>query len=240
MPTANASRRLASRPDFRHVEAWIFDLDNTLYPAATGIFAQIDARMTDYVQKLLGVEADEARRIQKAYYRDHGTTLNGLMIRHGVDPEDFLAHVHAIDLSAIVADAALVRAIAALPGRHFVFTNGCRNHAARVLERAGLARAMDAVWDIRTIAFRPKPATAAYEAVIAEAGIAPDRAAMFEDIARNLVPAHKLGMTTVWLNADSPWARHGPQAPDDTAAHVDYETGDLALFLQTIRTANHA
>jgi putative hydrolase of the HAD superfamily len=235
-PTVSASFRAAPEPDFRHVEAWIFDLDNTLYRADTDLFAQIDMRMGAYVARLLDLAPDEAKRLQKAYYRDHGTTLNGLINLHDVDPEDFLEDVHAIDLSALEPDPALNAAIARLPGRRFVFTNGCGNYAARVLERIGLDTLADDVWDIRAMGFVPKPFAAAYETVVAKAGIAPERAAMFEDLARNLVPAHALGMTTVWLDNGSIWSRQGPDFPVADRAHIDYETQDLSAFLNAVRT----
>ena len=226
---------VATAPDFHHVAAWIFDLDNTLYRADSNLFAQIDSRMSDFVSRLLGVPLDEAKRIQKDYYRDHGTTLNGLIKRHNIDPETFLDFVHDIDLSVLVPDAALNEAIALLPGKRFVFTNGCRNYARRVLERVGLDGSIDQLWDIRAIAFSPKPEIAAYKTVLAEAGIAPERCAMFEDVARNLVPAHELGMTTVWLNNGSVWSKQGPEYPIAQSHHIDYEIGDLNEFLRTIR-----
>lgn len=226
----------AALPDFRHVEAWIFDLDNTLYRADSDLFAQIDARMCDFVGRLLNVPPDEAKRIQKDYYRDHGTTLNGLIKRHGIDPESFLDFVHDIDLSVLAPDGALNEAIAGLPGRRFVFTNGCRNYAQRVLERVGLQDSIDDLWDIRAIAFSPKPEMAAYRTVLACTGVAPGRCAMFEDVARNLVPAHELGMTTVWLNNGSVWSKQGPEFPVAASHHIDYEITDLNEFLRSIRT----
>ena len=228
-------RAAESGPDFRHVDAWIFDLDNTLYRADSDLFARIDARMSAYVANLLGVTAEEAKRIQKDYYRDYGTTLSGLIRVHGIDPETFLGDVHDIDLSPLAPDQVLNRAIARLPGRRFVFTNGCRNYAARVLERIGLSGLMDDIWDIRTIGFEPKPGRAAYERVLAEAAIAAGRAAMFEDVARNLVPARELGMTTVWINNGSVWSKQGPEHPVAQSHHIDHETGDLAAFLSAIR-----
>jgi len=222
-------------PDFRHVEAWIFDLDNTLYRADSDLFARIDARMCAFVSRLLDVPADEAKLIQKAYYRDHGTTLNGLILRHGIDPESFLAFVHDIDLSVLSPDAALNEAIARLPGKRYVFTNGCRNYAQRVLDRIGLRDSIDDLFDIRTIAFSPKPEVAAYRTVLARAGIAPQRCAMFEDVSRNLVPAHELGMTTIWLNNGSVWSKQGPDFPVAASHHIDFEITDLNDFLRSIR-----
>ncbi len=227
--------QIETRPDFRHVDVWIFDLDNTLYPAGCGLFAQIDRRMTEFVAQLLGVGLPRARAIQKSYYREHGTTLNGLMRLHGVDPEVYLGYVHDIDLSPLVGDVRLDGALERIAGKRFVFTNGCRNHAARVLERLKLARHFDDVWDIRTIGFRPKPDPDAYDAVLARAGIEPSRAAMFEDAARNLVPAHALGMTTVWLRNGSEWSKQGPAFPVASGEHIDHEIEDLADFLHAVR-----
>src|SRR5689334_15067131 len=146
-----------SRPDFRHVENWIFDLDNTLYCADNGIFAQIESRMTDYVERLLKLPRQAARAVQKDLYRQFGTTLNGLMRQHDCNAEDYLNFVHDIDLGELAPDADLKEALARLPGRRFVFTNGCANHAARILDRIGLASLFDAIWDIRSMAFEPKP-----------------------------------------------------------------------------------
>jgi putative hydrolase of the HAD superfamily len=229
------TRLAETAPDFRHVNAWIFDLDNTLYPAESDLFAQIDVRMCAFVTKFLGVQHEDAKRIQKDYYRDHGTTLNGLIKLHDVDAESFLDYVHDIDLSPLVPDADLNDSILKLPGRRFVFTNGCRNYAMRVLDRIGLTAAIDDLWDIRATGFQPKPERAAYNHVVKAAHIDPTQAVMFEDLARNLVPAHEIGMTTVWLNNGSVWSKQGPQYPMADARHIDYETQDLTGFLRTIR-----
>jgi putative hydrolase of the HAD superfamily len=223
-------------PDFRHVRTWIFDLDNTLYPADSGLFAQIDRRMQTFVQQFLNVGPEEARHIQKTYYRDHGTTLTGLIRLHDVDPEKFLADVHDIDLAVIEADEILAGAIAALPGRRFVFTNGCRHHAERILARTGLTDLFEDIWDIRTTGFTPKPLAQAYDRILAHSGASPREAAMFEDIARNLVPAHARGMTTVWVKSDSNWSKQGPEFPVAGPENIDYETSDLAHFLRTVQT----
>jgi putative hydrolase of the HAD superfamily len=226
-----------SVPDFRHVDVWVFDLDNTLYPAESRLFAQIEARMTLFVQQYLGVHYQEARRLQKAYYREHGTTLGGLMRVHGLDPEAYLAFVHDVDLSVLEADVRLARAIASLPGRRFVFTNGCSHHAARVLERLALEKLFHDLWDIRTIAFRPKPDPHSYSAVLSRVNAAPSRTALFDDIARNLVPAHALGCTTVLVTNDLGWSTQEPDQPAVRPEHINYETNDLRGFLEQIRIA---
>lgn len=224
----------AASPDFRHIRDWIFDLDNTLYRADNGIFAQIEARMTDYVMAFLGLGREEAFKRQKELYRRYGTTLNGLMQEHGAEPEAYLHYVHDIDLSSLSPDRALAEAIARLPGRRFVFTNGCRDHAARILDRLEMAGLFDAVWDIRAMDFAPKPEPRAYESVVQASGVTAASAAMFDDLARNLVPARAMGMTTVWLKTDAPWGKHGPLM-DVAEGDIDHETDNLAQFLQSIR-----
>jgi len=232
--TGNDGVEPESRPDFRHVKNWIFDLDNTLYRADNGIFAQIESRMTDYVTALLKLPREAARARQKDLYRQYGTTLNGLMCEHEVDADDYLHFVHDIDLSSLGPDAPLTAAIAALPGKRFVFTNGCREHAARILDRLQMTHLFEQVWDIRTMDFAPKPQASAYASVVAAGGIDAPQAAMFDDIARNLSPARALGMTTVWLKTDSPWGEHGPLL-DVAEVDIDHETENLTDFLQTIR-----
>ncbi len=230
----NARPGAGSGPDFRHVNAWIFDLDNTLYCASNGIFAQIEGRMTDYVMAFLNLPRAAAYDRQKDLYRRYGTTLNGLMHEHGAQPDDYLHYVHDIDLSCLAPDTGLAAAIGRLPGRRFVFTNGCRDHAARILERLDMTGLFEAVWDIRTVAFRPKPQVEAYNSVVAAAGLDCGQAAMFDDIARNLGPARALGMTTIWLKSDAPWGKHGPMMDADTA-DIDHQTDNLTQFLHTIR-----
>src|SRR5215831_15467926 len=154
-------------PDFRHVRDWIFDLDNTLYCADNGIFTQIESRMTDYVERFLKLPRDAARVVQKDLYRQYGTTLNGLMREHACNAEEYLAYVHDIDLGDLAADAGLKAALERLPGRRFIFTNGCAHHAARILDRIGLGDMFDAVWDIRSMDFVPKPMREAYVRVLA-------------------------------------------------------------------------
>ena len=233
--TAEKDRKIADQgPDFRHVKSWIFDLDNTLYRADNGIFAQIESRMTDYVTAFLKLPREQARIRQKDLYRQYGTTLNGLMREHECEPEDYLSFVHDIDLGDLGPDAALTAALENLPGRRFVFTNGCRDHAARILNRLRMAHLFDAVWDIRTMGFAPKPQTAAYDSVVTAGGVLPRESALFDDIARNLVPARAMGMTTIWLKTDAPWGNHGPLM-DVSAGDIDHEAENLTQFLQSIR-----
>ena len=232
MQPANAQ---LSAPDFRHVTVWVFDLDNTLYRADSRVFAQIEARMTLFVQDCLGLDREEARRMQKSYYREHGTTLGGLMRMHDVDPEEYLAFVHNVDLSVLEADIRLAAAIASLPGRRFIFTNGCRHHAQRVLDRLALSHLFEEHWDIRTIGFCPKPDPKSYRAVLSGVNASPLQTAYFDDIPRNLVPARALGCTTVLVHNDLQWSRQGPEQPEVRPEHIDYRTAELSGFLEEIR-----
>lgn len=220
-------------------QVWVFDLDNTLYPAECDLFAEIDQRMTDFVARFLRLPRDEARATQKRYYAEHGTTLNGLMTMHGMAPDEFLAHVHEIDLSPLPRTPDLAEAIRALPGRKFVYTNGSREHARRVTDYMGLGYVFDGQFAIEDSHFEPKPNLSSYEAFNRLFGIVPGEAVFFEDLARNLAPAHAMGYTTVLVQSDKDWS-HEPAAArpagigDDLPPHIDYVTRDLTEFLRSI------
>ena len=220
--------------------AWVFDLDNTLYPAECDLFAEIDQRMTDFVARFLHLPRDEARARQKQYYAEHGTTLNGLMTMHGMAPDEFLDHVHEIDLSPLPKTPDLAEAIAALPGRKFVYTNGSRGHARRVTDYMGLGEVFDGQFAIEDSTFTPKPDQSSYDAFITRFEIEPQSAVFFEDLARNLAPAHAMGFATVLVQSEKDWS-HEPAAArpagigDDLPPHIDYVTRDLTQFLRSIR-----
>ena len=210
----------AAAADLRHVDTWIFDLDNTLYPAECELLALCDVRMTKYTARVTGLEPDEARVLQRRYLDDHGTTLAGLMAEHELDPGPYLADVHDIDFSALQPDPLLASHIAALPGRKIVFTNGDGAYAAKVLAARGLTGAFDAVYGVEHAGYLPKPEQAAFEAVFALDGLSPTQGAMFDDDPRNLTVPHLMGMKTVLV---------GPEAvPQD---HIHHHTDDLSAFL---------
>jgi putative hydrolase of the HAD superfamily len=213
-------------PDLSHVDTWIFDLDNTLYPPSCDLFALIDDRMQAFVQRKTGLEPTEARALQKRYYHQHGTTLAGLMANHGVEPREFLDEVHDIALDRLAPDPELAAALARLPGRRLVFTNGSQRHAERVMEAIGIDHLFDEIFDIEASRMIPKPQVAAFEAMMARHGVTPATSAFFEDLERNLEPGAQLGMTTILV---------GPHAADSTAAFVDYRTEHLAPFLAAAR-----
>jgi putative hydrolase of the HAD superfamily len=209
---------------FAHVETWVFDLDNTLYPPETALFPQINVRMTDYVMRVTGADRAEADRLRHHYWKEHGTTLAGLMHHHGVDPDPFLVEVHEIDFTVLSPDAELAARIAALPGRRIVYTNGTEPYARRVLEHRGLAGLFDAVYGVEHARYTPKPRVEAFETVFATDGLDPTRAAMFEDDPRNLAAPHAMGMRTV----------HVAPLPEP-ADHIHHHTDDLSGFLGRLR-----
>lgn len=228
-----------SAPGFHHVETWIFDLDNTLYPASCRLFDQIDVRMGEFISDLFKVDRPEARRIQKDFFYKYGTTLRGLMSEHGIKPDAFLDYVHDIDHSPVPANGALAANLEALPGRKLVFTNGTVTHATNVMQRIGITHLFDGIFDIVHSDFIPKPERGPYEKFIAEHDVDPGRAAMFEDIARNLAVPHDLGMTTVLVHdsANEDGNKINSMTGDaEGAPHVHHTTSDLAGFLAGIKS----
>jgi putative hydrolase of the HAD superfamily len=208
------------RAPFDHVTTWVFDLDNTLYPPSIRLFDQIEVRMTAYVMQALRVARDEADHLRDLYWRRHGTTLAGLMREHGVDPLPYLRDVHDIDFAAVTPDPQLTAGIARLPGRRIVYTNGSADYARRVIAARGLAGLFDAVYGIEDAGFHPKPDRAAYDIVFTRDGLTAERAAMFEDDARNLEVPHAMGLTTIHV---APGAEPHP--------FIQHHTTDLSAFL---------
>src|SRR5256885_502340 len=222
---------------FAHVETWIFDLDNTLYPHHLNLWQQVDERIRDYIVDFLKVTREEAFRLQKDYYRRYGTSMRGLMTVHGMQPDDFLDFVHQIDHSPLEPNAALGAAIGKLSGRKLILTNGTRRHADAVLARLELDRHFDDVFDIIAAELEPKPSPQIYDRFLKALNVDAERAAMFEDLARNLAVPHALGMTTVLVVPEHSrevfregWELEGRDAP-----HVDHVTDDLVGFLQRCR-----
>ncbi|MBM3545179.1 MAG: pyrimidine 5'-nucleotidase [Alphaproteobacteria bacterium] len=222
---------------FDHVETWVFDLDNTLYPSACNLFPQIDRRMGEFIAENLGIPLEEARRLRESYYYEHGTTLSGLVQLHDVSPHDFLDYVHDIDLSAVTAAPDLVAALEALPGRKFVLTNASRKHAEAVMNRLGLERSFEDIFDIHALEYiHPKPMREAFDRFINAHGVTPSRAAMFDDLPANLETAYGIGMTTVLV--DCSLTEHPQHRAisgwTDLPVHIHYRTDALAPFLAGI------
>jgi putative hydrolase of the HAD superfamily len=224
--------RAAMRADLAHIDAWVFDLDNTLYPAKADLFGLIDVKMGEFIQGLLGCDPVEARAVQKRFFMEHGTTLSGLMAHYGTEPRQFLEFVHDISLDRLEVDPALNAGIAALPGRRLIFTNGDEPYAQRVLDKLGLSGAFELIHDIHACQYIPKPDPSGYAALCGTHGLDPFRSAFFEDMARNLKPAKAIGMTTIWVNNGSE-AGTVDAHPD----FIDFETDHLTPFIGAITGA---
>ena len=234
----NSSASRQRRP-FHHVETWVFDLDNTLYPHHLNLWQQVDERIRDYIARFLKVTHEEAFRLQKDYYKRYGTSMRGLMTEHGMAPDDFLDFVHQIDHLPLEPNAALGAAIENLPGRKLILTNGTRRHADAVLARLKLDRHFEDVFDIVAAELEPKPSPQTYDRFLSTLKVDARRTAMFEDLARNLAIPHALGMTTVLVVPQhtrevfrDDWELEGRDAP-----HVDHVTDDLVGFLERIKAA---
>ena len=208
-------------------DVWLFDLDNTLYPARCNLFAQIDVRIGLYIAEWLKVDSEQARRVQKQYWRDHGTSLRGMMTLHDVDPRHFLDYVHDIDYSAVPASPALEAALASLPGRKIIFTAGDVPHAERVMERLGVRHHFEAIFDIAAGDYWPKPHKQIYEKLIVRHGVDPERACMADDIVANLKPACDMGMRTLWIRTEESVKR----AAGLDLGHIHHQADDLATWL---------
>ena len=178
---------------------------------------------------LLNVNIEEARKIQKNYFQEYNTTINGMIKHHKIDADEFLEFVHDVDLSFLNKDNDLEDEIKKLNGKKIIFTNGSRAHALNVTKRIGIDKLFDGIFDIRDCEFIPKPSKAPYKKLVENYKIEPQYCIFFEDIARNLKPAHELGMKTVWIKNDEPWA-----AKFSDAEFVNYKTDKLANFLKEI------
>jgi putative hydrolase of the HAD superfamily len=208
------------------IETWVFDLDNTLYPATSHVYPEVQARMNEFIMAEFKLGLDDAQELRKRFVAAHGTTLRGLMNEHGLPPEPFLDFVHELDLSSVGRDERLAASLAALPGRKLIFTNGTVRHAERILARLGIDEHFSAIHDIAACDYVPKPDPSGYLTLIARHAVAAARAAMIEDMAKNLAPAAALGMTTIWV----PGGPH-VEAQDGAAEHIHHIAPDLAGFL---------
>ncbi len=222
---------------FGHINTWVFDLDNTLYPASCKLFDQMHVRMSEFIRLRLNVNHDEALRLRREYYLKHGTTLRGLMLEHAMEPTDFLEYVHDIDYTAVANDATLQRALSRLPGRKLVFTNGTADHASRVMKRLGVEDYFEGVFDIVDSDYIPKPARGPYDKFANQFAVDGTRAAFFEDLSENLEAPHAMGMTTVLITSST---RHTDQAEfKKKNDYIHHTTHDLPAFLSGIVNSIH-
>ena len=215
--------------ELKNFETWIFDLDNTLYPVSAKLFDQIDKRMCSYIANFLKINKSEAHKVQKRYFQEYGTSLRGMMDNHKMDPIPYLEYVHKIDLSAIIRDDQMERALDKLPGRKIVFTNAAASYAEKVLERLGIAHHFEDIFDIVAANFIPKPAPLVYQRFVKQYKIDSEKSVMVEDIVRNLKPAADMGMKTVWVETDRAWAH-----ADAETTKPDFTTNNLTPWLTEV------
>jgi len=215
--------------DLKKIKYWIFDLDNTLYSGDTKVFDQVDKKMSKFISEKLKVSIKEAKKIQKNYFHEYNTTLNGMIKNHEIDANEFLEFVHDVNLDFLKPDNLLKQEISSLLGKKFIFTNGSKAHAANVTKRIGIDKLFDGVFDIVESDFIPKPSVEPYKKIIEKYKIEPQYSIFIEDIARNLKPAHELGMKTVWIINDEPWA-----AEFSNSSFINYKTDKLSKFLKEI------
>ena len=214
---------------FRSIKYWIFDLDNTLYSGDTKVFDQVDKKMSKYISDKLNVSIEEAKKIQKNYFYEYNTTLNGMIKNHKIDPEEFLEFVHDIDIDFLQKDPGLAKEIEKLEGKKIIFTNGSRKHAINITKRIGIDQYFDDIFDIVNANFIPKPAMEPYKKLVEKHKIDPKLCVLVEDIARNLKPAYEMGMKTIWIENNEPWAKKFSDSD-----FINYKTNNLSEFLKKI------
>ena len=214
---------------FKSIKCWIFDLDNTLYSGKTKVFEQVDKKMSQYISEKLNVSVEEAKKIQKNYFYEYNTTLNGLIKNHKINADEFLEFVHNIDIDFLEKDLKLSEEIKKLGGKKIIFTNGSRKHALNVTRKIGIDHHFDDIFDIVDSEFVPKPAVEPYKKLVKKHKIDPKLCVFIEDIARNLKPAYEMGMKTVWIENDEPWAKKFSDSD-----FVNYKTNNLSEFLKQI------
>ena len=211
------------------IKYWIFDLDNTLYAGNTRVFEQISKRISKYISEKLNVSIEEAKKIQKNYFYEYNTTLNGMIKNHKIDANEFLEFVHNVNIDFLKEDPKLKEELKQLEGKKFIFTNGSRKHALNIIQRIGIDQSFDGIFDIVDSDFIPKPAIEPYKKLVEKHTIDPNLCVLVEDIARNLKPAYEMGMKTIWIENDEPWA-----AKFSDSDFINYKTKNLTDFLKKI------
>ena len=215
--------------EFQKIKFWIFDLDNTLYSGKTKVFEQVDKKMSKYISEKLKISIEEAKKIQKNYFHEYNTTLNGMIKNHKIDANEFLEFVHDIDIDFLKKDILLGEELKKLDGKKIIFTNGSKKHALNVTQKIGIDQHFDSIFDIVESEFIPKPAIEPYKKLVKKHKIDPKLCVLVEDIARNLKPAYEMGMKTVWIKNNEPWA-----SKFSDSNFVNYRTSNLPEFLRKI------
>jgi putative hydrolase of the HAD superfamily len=220
---------------FNSINCWIFDLDNTLYSGQTKVFAQVDKKMSKYISNKLNIDLIKAKEIQKNYFYQYNTTLNGMIKNHKIDPEEFLEFVHDVDISFLQKDDKLATEIKKLNGKKIIFTNGSRKHALNVTKKIGIDNLFDGIFDIVNANYVPKPSIEPYKKLVEKHKIDPKLSVFVEDIARNLKPAYEMGMKTIWIENEEPWAKEFSDSK-----FINYKTNNLSEFLKKINLVKAA
>ena len=220
---------------FKSINCWLFDLDNTLYSGKTKVFQQIDKKMSQFISEKLNVDIKKAKEIQKSYFYEYNTTLNGMIKNHKIDANEFLEFVHDIDINFLKNDTALKKEMEMLDGKKIIFTNGSKKHAMNVTKKIGIQHCFDDIFDIVDSDFVPKPSIEPYKKLVEKHKIDPKLCVFVEDIARNLKPAYEMGMKTIWVENDEPWARKFSDSN-----FVNYKTKNLSEFLRKINLEKSA
>ena len=215
--------------ELKSIKYWIFDLDNTLYSGKTKVFEQVDKKMSEYISKKLNVSTAKAKEIQKNYFHEYNTTLNGMIKNHEINADEFLEFVHNVNIDFLKKDPMLGEELKKLNGKKIIFTNGSKKHALNVTKRIGIDHYFDGIFDIIDSEFVPKPAIQSYKKLVEKHKIDPKLCVFVEDIARNLKPAYEMGMKTVWIENDEPWAKKFSDGD-----FIDFKTNNLSEFLKQI------
>ena len=215
--------------ELQSIKFWLFDLDNTLYSGNTKVFEQVDKKMSKYISEKLKVDIKEAKEIQKSYFYKYNTTLNGMIKNHQIDADEFLDFVHDIDVDFLKKDLDLAQQLEVLDGKKIIFTNGSRKHAINITQRIGIDQYFDDIFDIVDSEFIPKPAVEPYKKLVEKHKIDPNSCVFIEDIARNLKPAYEMGMKTIWIENDEPWAKKFSDS-----SFINYKTNNLSEFLKKV------
>ena len=221
-----AQSRFADPRDIEHIETWIFDLDNTLYPAQCKLFDQVDRKIGEYVASFFQIDQETARGRQKEFFHSHGSTLRGMMLLHDMEPDDYLEYVHDIDLSPVDPDPLLDEVLTRLPGRKLIFTSATTAHAQRVITRLGVDHHFEFIFDVVAAEYTPKPHAVTYDRLLTQHAVDPQVSVFFDDIPRNLKPAAEIGMTTVWIPGHHNWAQ-----PEDDGDYIHFVAEHLAGWL---------
>ena len=216
--------------ELTEIKYWIFDLDNTLYSGQTKVFSEVDKKMSSFISKKFNIDLVEAKKIQKEYFYEYGTTLSGLMKKKNVDPNEFLEFVHDIDISWLPKDKLLREELIKIKEKKYIFSNGSHDHINNVTNQLGIDDLFEGIFDISDAEYTPKPEPKAFDLMVKKFGINPKETIYVEDIAKNLSIGKERGCSTVWLKNNEQWGKM-----ESDKDYIDHKIENLSLFLKEIR-----